>query len=314
MTPPMPTVAEYAERVSAATSDSTRRVYGRYWRALVDGYPDAGGTVAAYGDRPLSTIVPTDLEIGMRAAMTHGVRRSVSQGGQSAGEHYIAAARRLFASAVREGLLDASPAAQVAKPRRPPSPRQALSAEDVAELFRGAANGGNDPGLDVLLLRFHLETGARRGGAVDLTLADINAEAQMVRLREKFDRHRWQPVTTTLRDALLRHHAERSAGTAASDPVLRYRNGSPLTRRRYNTLFDRIGHAAATPVTAHVLRHTAITQVERVASYPVAARFAGHVLSRPTDTYIHVTDRDVAEAVMAIWRSTHPLVALDAPR
>ena len=54
----------------------------------------------------------------------------------------------------------------------------------------------------------------------------------------------------------------------------------PITARRYNTIFDRahpsLPWADRTPVSAHVLRHTAINAVARFAGYPVAQTFAGH--------------------------------------
>ncbi len=165
----------------------------------------------------------------------------------------------------------------------------------------------------MLLIRFHLETGARRGGALGLTRDGLDTERQAVRLVEKFDRVRWQPIGTALQSALLRHRSERAPGARHGDALFRYRNGRPLTVKRYESLFDRIGPVITSQtLSAHVLRHTAITWVEQVAGYSVAAEFAGHVQARPTDTYIHVTPAQVAAAVCAIWADVHPLVPLVA--
>jgi integrase/recombinase XerC len=85
----------------------------------------------------------------------------------------------------------------------------------------------------------------------------------------------------------------------------------PLTRRHYNTLFEhvqaRLDFAAHTPVTAHVLRHTAITRVERLAGFAVAQRFAGHAHSSVTSTYTKADISEVASAVAALTGETHPL-------
>jgi integrase/recombinase XerC len=60
-----------------------------------------------------------------------------------------------------------NPAAKVAKPRRQESRRRALPDDRLAEITQAAATGGDDPALDVLLLRFHTETACRRGGGLE---------------------------------------------------------------------------------------------------------------------------------------------------
>ena len=309
----MVTVREWVEKVQRGTEPGARRVYDRYWKALCDGYVEDGVVIAALGDMQLDEVSMLDIEEGMLAAKRNAVRRRTSHDGSSAAEHYVAAARRVFRRAVQSGQLDSSPAHAVDKPRRIASQRRALSWEEVQAYFRLVASGGNDPALDLLLVRFHLETGARRQGALELTRSRIDEETQTVELDEKFGKKRKQPVTATLTDALLRHYDERSGPDDDGDRVFRSKSGRPITRRRYETVSDRTEPGFPMRVTSHVLRHTAITLVERVSSYSVAAKFAGHVLSRPTDTYIHVTDRDVAEAVVHIWKDRHPLIAERAP-
>lgn len=307
------TVREWVVKVQQATEPGTRRVYDRYWKALCDGFEEEGLVVAALGDKQLEEVDALDIEVGMLAAKRNAVRRRTSHDGSSAAEHYIAAARRLFAKAVAVGEVATSPAHQVEKPRRTQSQRRALTWEEVQQYFRVVASDGNDPALDVLLVRFHLETGARRQGALELTRQRIDEKRQTVELDEKFGKKRTQPITTTLTEALLRHYEERNTSDSTDCRVFRSKSGRPITRRRYESLSDRTEPEFTMRVTSHVLRHTAITLVERVASYAVAAKFAGHVLNRPTDTYIHVTDRDVAEAVCHIWKDRHPLVPERAP-
>ena len=56
----------------------------------------------------------------------------------------------------------------------------------------------NDPDLDVLIMRFVLETGCRREGVLNLTEEDIDVNNNQVRLSEKGGVVRWQPVTAEL--------------------------------------------------------------------------------------------------------------------
>jgi len=167
-----------------------------------------------------------------------------------------------------------------------------------------------DPDLDLLLIRFHLESGARREGALNLRLRDLDPRRSTVWLREKFGAEREQPVSPSLFRA-LETHTSAGGAIAADDPILRGRSGRPITRRRYNTVFDRarpcIPWSERTPVSAHILRHTAITAVERHAGFAVAQAFAGHSASSVTDTYTRARIGEVAAAVSALTGEVHPL-------
>jgi hypothetical protein len=90
-------------------------------------------------------------------------------------------------AAIADGLIDAdeSPAHRVATPRRLPSTRRALSAEELDAINKTARNCGNDTVLDALLLRLHTETACRRRGALGLRLMDLDAMCGLVRLTER---------------------------------------------------------------------------------------------------------------------------------
>ena len=68
-----------------------------------------------------------------------------------------------------------------------------------------AAITGNDPELDSLLLRLHTETACRCGGALALRCCNLDSEQCLIRLREKGETVRWQPVSPTLMHQLLAH-------------------------------------------------------------------------------------------------------------
>lgn len=93
--------------------------------------------------------------------------------------------------------------------------------------------------------------------------------------------------------------------------MFRTGSGTPITGRRYDRLFARarqhLGWDHRIPLTAHVLRHTAVTRVGRIAGYPVAQAFAGHAPPTVTGRYLHATLADVAAAVAALTGEPHPL-------
>jgi integrase len=132
-------------------------------------------------------------------------------------------------------------------------------------------------------------------------------------LQEKGGTFRWQPVSPTLMQYLVRHTNQRGAGQ--DQPLLRYRNGNHVGRRRYDYLWTRIGKVlpwvSTQNISAHWLRHTTLTWIERVYGYGVALAYAGHAES-PNDAgttarYVKATQAEVATALSGLTGEPHPL-------
>jgi hypothetical protein len=111
----------------------------------------------------------------------------------------------------------------------------------MSEINFYAGTTGDDPELDTLRIRLHTESACRTGGALALRPRDLNRDQCLVYLREKEGAARWQPVSRTLMNALLEHAEQRGAASDRNSQLLRYRNGKPITDRRYNHLWDRLG-------------------------------------------------------------------------
>lgn len=306
----VPTLAAYVEQVEAASSQGTRAVYESYWRRVVE----------QWGERRLDEV--TALEISQFAERTRRdalVRRN-SRGGRGAAEHLIGSLRCLYRHAVADGLINEAdnPSIRVAKPRRLAGTRRALPDARLAEIISVATTTGNDPELDGLLVRLHLETACRRGGALALVPGDLDPDQCLIRLREKGDTVRWQPVSPSLMRRLCEHAAERPA--EAGRPLLRYRVGRPISARRYDYLWTRVGRhlpwAAAQQVSTHWLRHTTLTWVERHFGYAVARAYAGHHGRDvgTTATYVRADVHEVAAALSALTGEPHPLAVADQSR
>ncbi|NLU81052.1 site-specific integrase [Micromonospora sp. HNM0581] len=303
----LPTVAEYLPRVIAAAGPGARRTYGTYWERMA----------AAWGDWPLNRVTASDIEAMKQEMIATARSRRNSRNGRHAGEHVIAAARAFYSRAVADGLIDASasPAHRVAKPRRLPSTRRALTPYELEEINAVARTSGNDVILDALLLRLHTESACRRGGALALRLIDLDRPSGLVRLAEK-GTVRWQPITLDLAEHLYEHAHARGA-LVSTDRLLRYRNGQPISSRRYDHLWKRIGDrlpwVAAQGISTHWLRHTTLTWVERHFSYGVARAYAGHTDSPgpSTTTYIKADLHAVADALSAMTDQPHPLATME---
>lgn len=304
---PLPTFAEFIPTVERLVSEGTRRCYGSYWKKIL----------AAWPERRLDEPLPSEIaELAEQVKVQAVVRRS-SRGGRSAAEHLIGAFRRIYKVAVDDGLIAAAddPSQKVKKPKRLPSRRRGLQNELVERIEEAARSTGDDPALDALLIRFHVETASRRGGALALTLDGLDEEQCLVLLHEKGGTSRWQPVSPTLMRHLVDHAYLRGARDGGSR-VLRYHNGKPLTYRRYDGLWQRIGRHVEPVhkqgISTHWLRHTTLTWVERNFGYAVAQAFAGHADSSAdhygaTATYVRAGIEEVAAALSALTGEPHPL-------
>lgn len=303
--PAAPTFADYIPKVRNAVSEGTSRVYGSYWNRISD----------QWGDRCLDELHPTEIKQFVEHTKVHTVARRNARGGRSAAEHLIAALRCLNRHAEDDGLIDKAdnPARKVAKPRRLPSTRRAVPDARLAEIHHAAATTGNDPALDSLLLRLHVETACRRAGALALRPQDLDPSHCLIFLREKGGTVRWQPVSPTLMAHLQQHAAQRRAPHQGQ--LLRYESGRPITRRRYDHLWVRIGEqvpwVAAQQISTHWLRHTTLTWVERNFGFAVAHAYAGHTDGGAdgsvTATYVRASTQEVAAAVAALTGEPHPL-------
>jgi integrase/recombinase XerC len=118
----------------------------------------------------------------------------------------------------------------------------------------------------------------RRGGALALRPDDLDPGQCLIRLREKGETVRWQPVLPTLMARLVEHGDERHAPPGGQ--LLRYRNGRPVTSRRYDGLWARIGRALpwvrTQGISMHWIPPTTLTWVERQFGFAVAQAYAGH--------------------------------------
>lgn len=334
------------------------------------GHPHVTTCLEIYGGvghKVLAAIVGTDIEEAQRWAKLRAQkrwarrnRRRASKGralykytGKSAEEHTRAAASAVFRRAQADPSTGVTRNVALDAPRiqRPKTTARAYTVTQLAELWDTIFTCGlADPELAMLIVWFHLETGARRGGALGITVGDLDLIGQMVQLQEKFDNVAMQPMSIQLQRSLIGHALERgdvvlatNAGLDPADvtvddvvagrvtlrtdaPVFYYRkrrktpasDGSaphPLTRRYYNTLWDRL--CAALPwadqihARPHDLRKTGAQWVERALGYSVAKAWLRHKVDDHTLTYTQATPEQVARAFEALTGRSHPLAEQD---
>jgi hypothetical protein len=202
-----PTFAEYIPVVYAAMpAGRTRDHYNTYWDKILG--------CEGWAGRRLDEPTVSELKQLVEHLRAVRVRRRNSRDGRSVAKHVIDALRCLYNHAEADGRIDpaGNAAAKLDKPPQLESARYALPPALLAEINRVAAATGDDPDLDVLLLRLHTETACRRAGALGLRPCDLDPTRCVVLLREKGGTQRWQPVSPTLMRALCRHSGKRGDG------------------------------------------------------------------------------------------------------
>jgi hypothetical protein len=100
--------------------------------------------------------------------------------------------------------------------------------------------------------------------------------------------------------------------------IFRYKDGRPIGDNYYQGLWLRLGRhldwVGQLGVTAHWLRYTTLTWVERRFGYAMAAAYAGHTpgsgRTGNTLTYVSATMEELATALALLVGEPHPLAAI----
>lgn len=336
----VPTVGDYVTKARAAYAgrpapnraarrqkekSNTYRTYDTHWKRLEE----------EYGDQPVTAPQASDVIAFVNAAQDQATETNRQRGearaakgaphkrsdGTGARNSALNALRAVFRLAVLDDARRDNPCAGM-KSTKKASLRRSLTDLQLEALLTTAGSTGDDPELDYLITVTHYETGCRQGGPLELRVQDVDVQAQMVLLREKGRKERWQPVSRELAERLLTFARSRGA-VLPTDAVFRYRMeadgspGDPITSRRYDNLHGRwqeeLDWAGREGVTTHWIRHSMVTRIDARAGKIVAGKFAGHEDQSVTAQYIHLPPNAVHKAISEELGYTHPAVPTVAP-
>lgn len=309
-------IAEFAALDDKVHERSVADHVGRACKQLANGINSAKGTSDTYstyllrfadmfGDRRVVDITLADLKTFTEDVVKNRKRR-VNTNDRVIPENCVGALRYLFTLAQQDRVRSDNPALEIAKPpRSPQQPRHGLTRAEIIELVNVTKRDSNDPELDVLLMRFAFETGCRREGLLDLIVDDIDANNNRVKLNEKGDKRRWQPVTAELVVALFAHAKNRPVAAGERRVFRQRRRGTqqlhqPISRKRIEQLTTvwkkALLWADTQGVSLHWIRHTAVTNIERIAGLSVAEGFAGHDPAAVTMRYTTARAHEIRNA------------------
>ncbi len=209
----------------------------------------------------------------------------------------------------KNGLVQASPAAEVSSPKLPRRLPQVLTPEQMSVLLD--AIGGSKPLelRDRALFELIYASGLRCSEALDLRLRDVNFDAGQLRAKGKGRKVRLVPIGKPALEALERYVNQGRVRLVSGDTdeghVFVSRNGRPLSSSDVQRRLARYLAAAGAPVgtSPHTLRHSFATHLlEGGADLRVIQELLGHSSLRTTQVYAHVSAAHLRKA----YRRAHP--------
>jgi integrase/recombinase XerD len=276
--------------LSAHTLAAYRRDLGRYVAALT-----------ASGIDDLTQVRPGSVSAHLVALRSGPAPLAAASAARAA-----SAVRGLHRFAVREGLVDGDPTADVKPPKLPRRLPKALDVDQVERLL--AAVPGDDPRAlrDRALLEVLYGTGARISEAVGLAVDDLDTD--LVTLHGKGGRTRIVPLggyaARSLSAYLVRGRPALAAAGRGTPKVFLNHRGSPLSRQSAWAALNRAATGAGLDgVSPHTLRHSFATHLlDGGADIRVVQELLGHASVTTTQVYTLVT----VDRLREVYATSHP--------
>ncbi len=173
---------------------------------------------------------------------------------------------------------------------------------EEAERFLAAANTGQDAVRDHAMFRFFLQTGCRIGELLSLRLnSSFDFDNKKVRIIGKGDKERILKLSEKTYQALQLYLTERNPSSAQEQAVFLNFRGQAISAAEIRKQFKMICEKAELDkpgLTVHKLRHTCLTLLLNAGADLVTLKYiAGHDSIRTTAQYLHVTQKQLREAV-----------------
>lgn len=215
----------------------------------------------------------------------------------------LAAIRTFYRHLVERGELEANPAELVASPKKDAYLPKVLRPDEVAELLERIPGSTPLDLRDRALLELAYAAGLRAEELVNLNVADLDADAEEVRVEGKGGRTRVVPVGEHAWKALDRYQARgRTAlNSGVSEALFLSKTGRRLStsdvRRRLRLQTRRAG------VSPHTFRHSFATHLlEGGADLRTIQELLGHSSISTTQTYTRVESKRLKKA----YARSHP--------
>ncbi|HEY2627540.1 MAG TPA: site-specific tyrosine recombinase XerD [Usitatibacter sp.] len=220
----------------------------------------------------------------------------------------VSSLKRFYQFAVREGLRNDDPAAELESPKLPRSLPKSLSEEEV-EAILDAPNAETVQGLrDRAMLETLYASGLRVSELVGLKGQQVSLDMNVIRILGKGSKERLTPLGEEAAAWISRYQREarpQLLGARKSDALFVTARGGPMTRQSFWSLVKRYATIAGIPrdISPHTLRHAFATHlINHGADLRVVQLLLGHADISTTQIYTHVA----RERLKALHRKHHP--------
>lgn len=208
--------------------------------------------------------------------------------------------KAILEHAVEANAITANPMARVKRRKKKTAPRRYLTVAQADALLEAVCPHD-------LIVLFMLRTGARRGEAAVVTVADLDVRRQRVRIESAIDgdgedgetktgEHRDVPV----RGELLAQLKAAAKGKPRGAYLMPDPDGHAWTRHKWRPVWDKVrGATGIANFDTHELRHTAVSwAIHSGANVKTVQRMVGHASAAMTlDVYGHLWDDELDEVV-----------------
>lgn len=204
--------------------------------------------------------------------------------------------KALFNFLVDEELIEKSPMAKVAKPKREPHAIKPLTTEQVQAMV-DSCDGTTFTGLrNKLTIAILFDTGMRAGELTAIDIEDVDLDERKILIRHtKTGVPRFTYYSSTVAKLLSKYLILRSQNNL-SDRLIVTDEGQEVERYWLGTMIKRVGKKAGLKVHPHLLRHScAVASLKNGSDVASVMRLLGHSNPRMTLHYSQLADKDVQE-------------------
>ncbi len=201
----------------------------------------------------------------------------------------LAAIQEYFKFLVSIGLLEKSPAVNVAIPRREKKQRTYLRPDEYTRMLSSAGSNARD----YAILQLFLQTGIRVSELAGMKLNDIDLEHKNLKVRGKGNKERTIPLEKQGIQALKNYLSQRPL--ALDNHIFLNYEGQHISTRGIMKIVEKYVKLAGITkrVSCHSLRHTFATYMARegVSAF-ILKEWLGHEHIATTQLYVHIAQID----------------------
>ncbi|HEX6324485.1 MAG TPA: tyrosine recombinase XerC [Vicinamibacterales bacterium] len=250
--------------------------------------------------KPASAIDPREVD----SQAVRGFLDSLHRRGSSRASvaRRVSALRAFGRWLVREGHVDADPAALVGAPKVEQRLPTHLDMKEVVGMIEAADTSTPLGRRDRAILELFYASGLRLSELVGLDLEDVNLSGRVARVAGKGGKERIVPFNTSTAKAIKAYLKDRDSASEAL--FLNYRGGR-LSTRGVDRIVRRYAREAATRlgVSPHALRHSFATHLLQAgADLRAIQELLGHSRLSTTQRYTHLD----ATSLIAQYKKAHP--------